>query len=200
MQSRELRVKVGTWLYDGSVSSQVVILHRGVWRGTGDYEDVPSIAEDAELETFEVLYAVANEPDKFSGGGQFGALADAVAAANSACGPSLVWMPDRYFSRDEIEQSPDPQGLCRVLQVLIQHRLAHASDPAREAQIIATDLRAAGHDIWSWDESQNFSIWGDDYVNPPRPTQFLLEMRWPSSGTRDEQTEVEITFGPWPKK
>lgn len=200
MESRGIPVKVGAWLYAGSVSSQVVVQRREVWFGTGDYEDDPFVGEDADRETFEILYAVAGEPGNLNGGGQFGTLADALAAASAACGPSLVWQPDQYFSRDELEHNPDPEMLCKILQTLIQHRLAHASDLPHEALAIANDLRTAGHDIWSWDESHDFSIWGDDYVNPLRPTRLLIEMRWPSSDTTDEQPKVQITFGPWPSK
>jgi hypothetical protein len=35
-----------------------------------------------------------------------------------------------------------------------------------------------------WDEADDFSSWGDDYGNPPLPTRFLIEMRWPSEAAR----------------
>lgn len=200
MQRRGIPVKVGAWLYNGSVSSQVMVVHRDVRFGTGDYEDEVSVREDVPGDTFEVLYAVAGDPSQLAGGGQFDALADALAAAGAACGPSLAWQPDGYFSRDDLERSSEPETLCRILESLIQHRLAHASNPAEEVLAIVNDLRSAGHDIWSWDESLDFSIWGDDYINPPRATRLVLQMRWPSSDSADEKAEVEITFGPWPQR
>lgn len=132
MQRRGIPVKAGVWLYDGSVPSQVIVVHRDVRFGTGDYEDEDSVRGDVPGDTFEVLYAVAGDPNQLAGGGQFDVLADALAAAGAACGPSLAWQRDGYFSRDDLERSSEPEMLCRILESLTQHRLAHASDPAEE--------------------------------------------------------------------
>jgi hypothetical protein len=82
----------GTWLYAGGISCRIAIVRRGTLYGTGDYEDPPEVAEDRQVEAFEVLYTAAGEPDRFSsGGGQFPSLELARAAAEAACGPSVTW-------------------------------------------------------------------------------------------------------------
>lgn len=68
MQRRGIPVKAGVWLYDGSVPSQVIVVHRDVRFGTGDYEDEDSVRGDVPGDTFEVLYAVASDPNQLAGG------------------------------------------------------------------------------------------------------------------------------------
>jgi hypothetical protein len=197
MEMHGIPVKRGAWLYGGSVRCPVLIVRRDTWYGTGDYEDEPDVSNDAERETFEVLYGLADDP-RFAGGGQYASLAEAIAAARRACDASLTWEPDRYASRTDFEQAPDPAALCNVLSAQILNRLSESPDPAREAQAIAADLRSAGHALWSWDEADDFSIWGDDYAKPPSSTRFLLEMRWPSDEDPAGQPTVKVSFGPWP--
>jgi hypothetical protein len=103
------------------------------------------------------------------------------------------------FSRDAFERSANPERLCVDLQAILLSRLVAASDRLEEAHAIVDDLRRAGHALWSWDESDDFSIWGDDYANPPLPTRFLIEMSWPSEDEPSQPVEVAVTFGPWPR-
>lgn len=103
------------------------------------------------------------------------------------------------FSRDAFERSENAPQLCSDLVATLVPRLVAASDRLGEARAIADDLRAAGHELWSWDESFDFSIWGDEYVRPTRPTRFLIEMRWPSEDEPAQTVEVVVTFGPWPQ-
>ena len=105
----------------------------------------------------------------------------------------------KRFSRDAFERSASPEGMCADLQKVLLPRLTAASDRLGEAHAIVDDLRRAGHVLWSWDESHDFSIWGDDYANPPLPTRFLIEMRWPSDDEPSLPVEVAVTFGPWPR-
>lgn len=105
----------------------------------------------------------------------------------------------RQFSRDVFESSAEPQRLCEELEELLAARLAAASDRSNEAHAIVAELRDAGHALYRWDESDTFTIWGDDYVNPPRATRFLLELRWPAEEAPCQAVEVAVTFGPWPR-
>ena len=50
------------------------------------------------------------------------------------------------------------------------------------------------------EQKDTFTIWGDDYANPPRPTRFLIELRWQMEGAPCQAVEVAVTFGPWPSK
>ena len=104
------------------------------------------------------------------------------------------------FSREAFERSSDPERLSLELEQILLPRLMAASDRLQEAHAIVEDLRAAGHVLWSWDESDDFSSWGDDYANPPLRTRFLVEMRWPADDdTPTDPVEVAITFGLWPR-
>jgi len=105
----------------------------------------------------------------------------------------------KQFSREAFERSGAPEHLCDELERVLLLRLETASDRLAEAHAIVCDLRSAGHVLWSWDESHDLSIWGDDYRNPPLPTRILIEMRWPSEDEPSKSVEVAVTFGPWPK-
>jgi hypothetical protein len=85
----------GTWLYAGTTRSRIVILRRDTWYGTGDREDPPEVADDREIETFEVRYDAAGDTGRFAaGGGQYLTLDAARARAEAACGSSVVWESD----------------------------------------------------------------------------------------------------------
>jgi len=105
------------------------------------------------------------------------------------------------FSREAFEHSQEAGALSDELARLLLPRLANASDPSLEAGAIVEDLRRAGHVLWSWDESDRFSTWGDDYANPPSRNRFIIEMRWPDPDEEERSDfAVEVTFGPWPRK
>lgn len=87
-------VAQGTWLYGGRVRSRIVIVRRDIRYGSGDYEDPAEVAEDRDVETFEVLYSSPSEPNEFrAGGGQYLTLEEARSAAEAACGTSVTWEP-----------------------------------------------------------------------------------------------------------
>jgi hypothetical protein len=104
------------------------------------------------------------------------------------------------FSREAFETSGNPASLCTDLEAVLQPRLMAAQDRLAEAHRIVDDLRRAGHALCSWDESCESSIWGDDYVNPPSSTRFLVEMKWPSDCEPCQSAEVVVTFGLWPTR
>ena len=82
----------GSWLYAGTTRCRIAIIRRGTRYGSGDYQDPPEIAADRQVETFEILYTAAGDPDRFTaGGGQYPSLEAARAGAEAACGPSVRW-------------------------------------------------------------------------------------------------------------
>jgi hypothetical protein len=50
-----------------------------------------------------------------------------------------------------------------------------------------------GHDLWSWDEDDDWETWGGDYVRPQR-TRMIIKFRYPAP----HDATVDVTFGPWP--
>jgi len=92
-----------------------------------------------------------------------------------------------------------PDSLALDLRAVLLPRLQSATDYAAAARAIVDDLRQIGHPLRSWDESDDFAIWGDDYVNPPRSTRFAIDLRWPTADDAARAVDIEVTFGPWPK-
>jgi hypothetical protein len=80
MPTSENIVKTGTFLYDDSVLCDVCIAYSSVRFGTGDREDPPDIAEDAEIDTYYVWFGSTTERGKYNaGGGGYPSLVEAIA-------------------------------------------------------------------------------------------------------------------------
>jgi len=89
----------GTWLYANEVPCRIAIVRREIWYGTGDYEDPPSVANDREIETFEILYSTPGELSRYAAGGvQYRTLEQARAAAEVVCGNTVRWGEQRQES------------------------------------------------------------------------------------------------------
>ncbi|HBO33244.1 MAG TPA: hypothetical protein DD636_00635 [Anaerolineaceae bacterium] len=104
------------------------------------------------------------------------------------------------YSRKNFEESSDRALLSASLEGMLLERLRVTENPATEALEIVEDLKRAGHDLWSWDESDDFTVWGDNYINPPLPTRFLIGMYWPTEDDPSQPFKVTVSFGIWPKK
>jgi hypothetical protein len=111
-----------------------------------------------------------------------------------------VVIPEK-FSRQAFETSSSPNELANQLCQVVRAQLEPAADRLEVAYFVVQSLRALGHDLYSWDESSDSITWGDDYVNPPSPLRFLIEMRWPVRDDLGAGSVVEVcaTFGPWPR-
>lgn len=105
-----------------------------------------------------------------------------------------MWRSLGRFSRAAFEQDV-AGGLAAELAGVLTISLAIARDPADEVTAVVAELRALGHDLWHWDGSDDFDIWGRDYVRP-QAKRIIVHWFFPADGDR----RVEVTFGPWPKK
>ena len=56
LQEGQAVVKTGTFLYDGQITCDVVIVRGPICYGSGDYEDPPEFVRDHEQETFYIHY------------------------------------------------------------------------------------------------------------------------------------------------
>jgi hypothetical protein len=70
------------------------------------------------------------------------------------------------YSRDSFESSTDSASLAKSLSDHLTQRLRSARDVRAEAHAIVSDLKVLGHELFSWDETDDWQIWGDDYVRP----------------------------------
>lgn len=95
LQEGEEIVKTGTFLYDGLVTCDVVIVRGPICYGSGDYDDSPEIADDHRRETFYIHYGSTTERGRYNaGGGGYPSLQEAVAAVETApsTGATVEWV------------------------------------------------------------------------------------------------------------
>lgn len=81
------------------------------------------------------------------------------------------WREMHGFSKAALEQLPVSERVARCceLSALLTQRMADATDLHRAAHGFVSELRALGHDLWSFDESDDFEIWCSNYAEPTGP-------------------------------
>ncbi len=70
--------------------------------------------------------------------------------------------------------------ICSELETQLSQRLLRARDFHGEVREIVEGLRALGHDLWSYDESDDLEVWGPDYENNGGPG-IILTFRVPAA-------------------
>lgn len=65
------------------------------------------------------------------------------------------------FAFAAFRSGPDPTVRCRRLEAELSDRLAAHPSPEAVLERAAKELRALGHDLWSWEPDR---VWGRDYV------------------------------------
>lgn len=87
LQAGEEIVKAGTFLYDGDVICDIVIVRSPIFYGSGDEEDPPEYAHDRERETFYIWYGSTTARGQFNAAGAACfSLTEAMKAAEEASG------------------------------------------------------------------------------------------------------------------
>jgi len=104
-------------------------------------------------------------------------------------------MPElgEQYSRRNFENSTDAISLADGLAAVLTFRLRRADDVRAEARILVSELKALGHELFSWDESPDRETWGDDYIRP-KGRRIIVELRFPA----DDAPSASVDFGPWP--
>ncbi|MCD2516890.1 hypothetical protein LQ564_11290 [Massilia sp. G4R7] len=94
LQADQEIVKTGTFLYDGLVTCDVIIVRGPVLFGSGDAEDPPELAEDREQETFYIWYGSTTARGHFNAGGARTTLAEAMKVVEEApgIGSAVRWI------------------------------------------------------------------------------------------------------------
>ena len=82
-------------------------------------------------------------------------------------------------SRTVLDALPDADRVARLheLEVVIARRVSAAKTPEaflRECRLIVDELRALGHDLWSWDSDGENETWGGDYMHPETAGRLLV--------------------------
>lgn len=85
-------IKKGTFLYAGSVVTDIQIVKTNVRYGTGDHEDEPEYRDDIEGEFYNIEFGSTTERGKFvSGSLSHKSLNDAVLEAEKATNHTVTW-------------------------------------------------------------------------------------------------------------
>lgn len=90
------------------------------------------------------------------------------------------------FSRERFEQAFEQRTLlCAELAAVLAGRLDQSKDFHRTVYALIAELKAVGHELTSYDESDDTQAWGPDYVKPPGPGLVLtfaaphdVEVKW----------------------
>ena len=100
------------------------------------------------------------------------------------------------FTRASFESTRDVHALCRSLSEELTLRLQRASSPEAEIDLMVEELKALGHELYSWDHNpDSFQAWGDSYHEPKTSNRLLVEFSYDSESERS----VKVHFGPWPR-
>lgn len=96
------------------------------------------------------------------------------------------------FSFRAFSSVKEPQSLCRDLEIALNERLQAHPSPAAAFEEAMKELKAAGHDLWSYTPEE---VWGPDYVTP-RPGSGLLITRFADDDDSSVQNTVKVEFKP----
>lgn len=97
---------------------------------------------------------------------------------------------DERFGATAFQRASSPQVLADDLAALLTARLVQ--EPAEKVVRAAVqELRAVGHPLASFDESDDFAIWYAEYPNQHR---FVVEFSYRD----DKPAVVRVTFAPIP--
>ena len=96
------------------------------------------------------------------------------------------------FSFDAFATAVDPGALCRRLAAILTERVRGSDDASAEFESSMKDLRALGHDLWSWDSDL---VWGHDYITR-RPGAGLRATRIDPEDDAPSEQRVEVAFEP----
>ncbi|MCP3887439.1 MAG: hypothetical protein GY702_01000 [Desulfobulbaceae bacterium] len=92
MNEKKEIIKKGTFLYDGSVVTDIQINKTNIRYGTGDYEDESEYRDDVEGEFYNVEFGSTTERGKFvSSSLSHTSLKDAIAEAEKATNYTVTW-------------------------------------------------------------------------------------------------------------
>jgi hypothetical protein len=96
------------------------------------------------------------------------------------------------FGRAVLEGAADRGAWARALGEVLRRRLRSADNPEADVVRIVHELRALGHDLWSFDESPgDFAIWCYDYVNPPPGPRLTIYFAYRAHSERDVDVTVQ---------
>jgi hypothetical protein len=87
---------------------------------------------------------------------------------------------DNRFSYDQFTAGTDDDRdrLTRDLADELTRRVRAAADPAKAGGDCIEDLRALGHDLWSFDEDDDFQLWCGNWTATVRALELTVEITY----------------------
>jgi hypothetical protein len=79
---------------------------------------------------------------------------------------------DPRFSKDNFKALPNDvarMALGRELAKILEDRMQAAMSFGAEARRCVDELRELGHDLWSFDDDDEYQSWCPNYTNPTGP-------------------------------
>ena len=73
---------------------------------------------------------------------------------------------ERRFSRQAFLERSENERLVACADLSLTSRLNEGTEFHAQVRALVEELRALGHDLWSYDEDDDFEIWGPDYQRP----------------------------------
>lgn len=86
------------------------------------------------------------------------------------------------FAFRSFQADADPTQRCHRLEAILSARLANHPSPEAVLERAAMELRALGHDLWSWDPDR---VWSRDYVTKRNGAGMTLSLY----GTEDDDED-----------
>jgi hypothetical protein len=96
------------------------------------------------------------------------------------------------FSFTAFAEARSPESLCRDLEAALNERLRDHPSPAAAFELAMKELKAAGHDLWSWTPEE---VWGRDYLTDRRGAG-LLVTRYTDDAEEGVANTVKAEFAP----
>jgi hypothetical protein len=75
----------------------------------------------------------------------------------------------------------------------LTRRVQASADPAQETYECIEDLKRLGHDLWSFDESDDFQLWCADWTRPTKQVELFVEFVY----RQNERPSVTISTRGW---
>ncbi len=99
------------------------------------------------------------------------------------------------FAFRAFQSDPDPTERCHRLEAILSARLADHPSPEAVLERAATELRALGHDLWSWDRDR---VWGRDYVTKRNGAGMTLSLYGTDDDDEDDGAgpRIAVEFRP----
>ena len=79
--------------------------------------------------------------------------------------------------------------IVAATEYLLDRPVRSVLDVVAEVTRIVRELKALGHDLWSFDQSDDFAIGTYDYQDPPPGSRLTIHFGWPTY----EEPAVEVT-------